>query len=237
MKLYELNKHPFYQKNKKFIIPSLSIGICLLLIIFVVVPQIKSTLENRKKAENLTTQVAALNNKLKTLNSIDEKQYQEYSNISLVVLPKDQDIPGAIGALMNLLKSNQIGLKNIGFTNPRTSPSGRTSTYNIKLELEAEIQDAKKLVTDIKLSPRLFRLADIELILPKVGSKTQINLSLTAYFQDLPANLGNVEQKLDLVNVQDFQLLANIKNSSQFFPQTDFEAAPNIATGKEDPFK
>ncbi len=233
-KLKKLTKNEFFIKYKTAIIPIFSILISLLLIFLITVPQTIKYLEDLKKLSELKNQTDFFQNKAKTLSSISKSLYQTNLETTLIALPPDQDIPGTMFYISNILSKNGLTLQSMTFSN-KPNISSNVSDYQIRIEVIGELTKIKNLVTDLKNSPRILKLNRIELISGSNAAEIHADMDLTTFFQPLPKTIGAVDQPVTALSdqeEQDLQKLNTYKDQGLVLPNT-----PEGSGGsKPDPF-
>lgn len=235
MDLKTIAQNPFFVKYQVFILPTVSIGISLLLFVLVIIPQTLSFIGSFSTITDTESKITNLNKKAEILTQVDQGLYRNNINTTLIAFPAEKDIPGSISQLLFLLNSSNLKLGSMGFSGGTANQAGATlNSFQVKLEVEGSLSDVKTFVNKFKEVPRIMKVSGIEL--SGRAEAVQASITLTTYYQDLVNDLGDVEKPLELVNDKETQILSQIENYTKSIPivTTNNVSGP---TGKSDPFQ
>jgi|SRR3989344_4766074 len=234
IKLKVLLENPIIVKYKIIILPIISIAISLFLLIFIVFEQVSSSIKRQEEITDTKTKVSDLTQKNNDLEKIDDTSFKDYLTTSLIAIPEEKDIAGAIGQLLFILRSHNLNLDNIGFSN--ASPENGLESFQISLEIQGDMSDMKALINDFKSTPRIIKLNSIELTSTRNSQTAHADIMLTAYFSKLPVNIGSVDEVLKQPTAEELKLIATIKENIQKIPLSNTQDATG-SKGKADPFQ
>lgn len=238
-KLSTILKNEYYIKYQPVILPAVTGIICLILLLFVVIPQFTKIQTNQKNLKQIQEKIKFYNQKAATLKNIEPKAYEDNLTATLLALPDDRDIPGIIGQIQTLLLQTDLLLDGVIFTNPSVAGSG-VNNYQVKIEVTGELENIKSFISKMQESSRLVRLSQIELSsFGLTATKVKASMEFTTFFQSLPQTVINLDKEVPELSNNDKQLLAKLKGSITNTPSGGTIQSPPISVivGKTDPFK
>jgi Tfp pilus assembly protein PilO len=233
MDIKELKDNPLYVKYKAFVLPSIVGAICLMLIIFLLIPQVIKYFTIQKTINANQSRVRALNNKVQALEKIDLDDYKGKINTALVAVPSDREVPSALGQLLFLVNSSGLKLEAMNISSA-VVPAGSLSAYSIKVEVSGELKSVRDLIERIKGAPRIMKIASLELN-QSPNNQLRVGLTFNVYFQQNAAAIADIDKAVSLLSAKEEEILAALTSYAKTVPTT---ANVEIAgpTGKEDPF-
>src|SRR5581483_6124539 len=110
----EINKE-LLNKYNKFLLPVISIGLSILILAFLVVPNALKIPQTNTDIATAQSVKNALNTKINTLNQVDLSQYQDDINVSYQAIPVESDLPDLFGDILIILQQNNLQLTDISF--------------------------------------------------------------------------------------------------------------------------
>ncbi len=228
MKKEELLK--FYNTYKIFIFPAV-VSLCsLILIVFVIYPQIIKLIGNQKSLGDLTNKSEFLATKVSALESYNGEDLSKKVGLSLYSYPQDKDFGFVIGLLQNI--SSQSGYSIVSISLGDTSKAD--TSYTVKMELIGSSSLLPVLVSNIENSPRLMRVASLETS-SKDTNSTNVALTVDVLYSPLPKSFGSDDSPLPSISADDEQVLTKISTAAPISgTQTIFSSSPR---GKTNPFE
>lgn len=230
-KLLSLLENPILDKFRFLILPAVSLITTGILIVVVIIPQILSYPKTDSSIKEAEDKLTALNQKLKILETIDEASFQEDLDLANLILPPDSDIAGTLGQTLFLIRSSSLNLSGVSFGGAQ--PVGQAQALTVKTEITGTPTGLKTLTQKVKESPRIMRIASIEMTQSTKGDLTAAIIFL-AYFQNTLPKVP--ENQIALPTDEERKILSYIKNSSVSIPETS-PANINVPKGKLDPFQ
>jgi Tfp pilus assembly protein PilO len=215
--------------------PLASIAISILLIIFIIIPQILGLKENNDAISDIKSRTEMLNAKATSLSSVETSTYRDNLKVALTVLPEEKDIPAAIGQVQSLMLANKLTLDGMSFAHSNTGGSG-LENYQIKIDATGDQAALKNFINNLKDAPLIMKISGLEITSNSQDSTVSTNLGLTTYYQGSDGNLGGLEDPIKEINQSDSDLLAKLKQRIQSLPliTTAVSSGPR---GKSDPFQ
>lgn len=230
--LQSLIDNPVLAKYRNFLIPALSFLICLILIIFVIIPQIQEYLSYRAEEQSLRERILQLTQKKQTLDSIDVELYKSNLEIALNILPSDKNIPGAVGDLLILLSANRLRLVAV-------SLGGDKALYNskallVKIETNGDPRSINNFLTSTGDSIRLMRVGRIE---TSSGNDNTVSASfdVAAFYEPIPTVSSALDAKVSLPADEDLELIKKVQ--AELETSINTEATGSSPLGKDNLFQ
>lgn len=232
-----LLKSKVYIKYQPVILPAAAGIICLLLLLFVVIPQFAVIQTNQKNLKQIQEKIKFYKQKTASLKNIEPGLYKDNISAALLALPDDRDIPGIIGQIQAQLIQNGLLLDGITFTNPSLIGTD-VNNYLVKIEITGNLEQVKAFISQMQESSRLVRLSQIQLnSFGLKEDKIQANMEFTTFFQPLPQTVTNLDQQVPDLSDNDIRILSKLKESIAKNPYGETIQSPSGLTGKSDPFK
>lgn len=230
------------KKYRFFGWPLWSIIVSLLLLFFLVMPQIFAYLDTNKLINDTEQRAIALNTKAKTLASINTDGYQSNLDLALTVLPENRDIPTTIGQIQTLVGQSGMQLGTVGVTGADNASVGGSSdsssgaqSYDVKIDVIGSIDQLNALFEALNNGPEIMKLNGMDLSVSGKGL-VDANLNIITYFQGPPAVLGDIEKPIEGLTKDEIDSLTKIQK--QVSPATITSTSVNLPPrGKTDPFQ
>lgn len=222
----------FYQKYKLLIFPSVVAFSCLILIIFVLIPQIGVFLKNSGVQQELGTRSDFLDSKVVALENLNEPELLSRVSYVLTSLPREKDFAETIALLQKIAGDHGYVIASLTF-GAGEGKAGGGQSFGVRMEVVGSEALLGSLLSNIEGSPRLLRVASMEVSSGKEVDIVSVNLALEALFAPMPAALGSIDTPLPEISAGEEQLLSKL--SSTVLPQPPPLSPTQI--GKTDPFE
>ncbi|MFA5933326.1 MAG: hypothetical protein WCV81_03650 [Microgenomates group bacterium] len=223
----------YYFKYRIYIIPSAVGLVCLLIIGFVIVPQMLEIFKERESSGVLFNRIDLLNKKANELNAIDDTKLQQNLVTALTVMPTDRDVPQAMAVLQDLISKSNLSLKSTSYA-AGSKTSGQNS-FQLTISVLGPLDSARSFLNSLREAPRIYQVDSIGLRFQPEGSLVSLDLPLTVFYQPAPATVLSVDQPVAKIDVKQEDLIANlIKVAAQ---KEVFATSSAVPIGKEDPFQ
>lgn len=230
----EQKKNPIYQKYEYAFLPTFSAIVFLGLVTLVIAPNVTKLIETNRNIEDLIIRKQSLETKLRGLEQSDPETVKKNIETTLMALPEDKDIPGAINQLLYLVNTNNLILTGVSFT-PASGVEDGTSTYQVKMDVTGDLINLRNFVNRIKENVRLLKPDSLEITGARF-TEIQSTIAVKVYFQPLQNSIGDVEKPLPVITQKDLEALAKIKDSATINSQIS-GVADDTQKGKADPFQ
>ncbi|KKQ66428.1 MAG: hypothetical protein US86_C0005G0039 [Candidatus Daviesbacteria bacterium GW2011_GWA2_38_24] len=229
----EINRYQIY------LWPAAAGIVSVALIVFIAFPQFQQVFGFVSSISELTTTVNNLQEKIKSLSSIDETVYRDNLNLTLRVLPTERDLISVISQIQLLASSTGVRIDGINFSN---SASGEISSagsgeesFIVSIGISGSPEQFKNFLTKLRTAPRIMKVEGIDISTGRSGVSGQANFTLKTFYQNLPSSLGDVEQPLPTLSAADNETLVRIQQAFKDLPIITTDNAVG-AKGKTDPF-
>lgn len=222
----------FYAKNKIIAYP-LMVGVAaLVIIIFVIIPQLGGLLSTQDTINKSTERLKILEVKAEDLKEADEGSINKKLQTAIVALPEDKDFTTVISLMRILVAESSMELTSLQLGQLQGGISNLNG-FSVKLEVKGPIQTFSNLLKTIENSSRVMRISGIEVSV--VGGNTaSATVSINIFYSPFPNDLGNIEVSLPKLNQEEENLLANIAKSQI----ASLSATPVfLPRGKVNPFE
>lgn len=228
--------NPYYIKYNRYIVPAAVAVIALLIAVLVTIPQLLRLFETFETINKLTEQRDFYREKAASLQNMNLAEYQGDLDVALIALPVDKDIPGVTGEVLSALSGSGTSLDGITFSNT-AAESEKVEEFGMRVDVSGTQDTIKNFLDRIKVTPRIIKLSSIE---TGTGRDGQISASigLVTLYQQLPGNIGAVDEPLSQVSKEDAQILADIKVRARSLPTVNSSGSTSGAgpLGKLNPF-
>lgn len=152
-----------YQTHKLYIFPAGIIISCLILIVFVIYPQIVNLITHQKTQLDLSNKSDFLEAKAQELESYNPQDLSQKVNYAVSSYPTSKDYVSALSTLQNLI--SQSGFSTISMNllgDAISSENVSAASYNIRVDTLGPLASLHNILTGIESSARLMRVSSIE---------------------------------------------------------------------------
>ncbi len=234
MKKEEVKK--IYLRYRLYIFPAVVAISSLILVVFVIYPQIISLIKNQEVEKNILGKSKLLEVKAQTLESYDMGDLSRKVGFALGSYPTDKDSVYALGVLQKVIA--QLGFNIVSISLASSGIKNTTSqSYSFKLEILGPVSLLPSLLSSIENSPRLMRVSGVEI---GGASTTQqgvnISLAIDMLYASAPAGFGSIDSPLPSLSEKDEEIIAKLSRveNSSLQTQTPAQFGPR---GKANPFE
>lgn len=227
--------NPFYIKYKQYIVPFAVIVSALLISILVTIPQFLRLFETFKTIEELTTKKQFYKEKSEQLEQMDLTTYQQDLDLALIALPVDKDIPGVTGEILTALSGSGLSLDGITFSNS-PAESQKVQEFGMKVDVVGTRENLRNFLNRIKVTPRIIKLSYLETGKAR-GGEISASVGFVTLYQQLPENIGAVDEPIAQLSPENAKILADIKSRAGSIPTTvSSDPGTSGSIGKLNPF-
>jgi hypothetical protein len=218
-----------YLQYKLIILPIL-VGIAsLIIIVFVIVPQVQNLLEGQQKLSLEKNRLAIVEAKAEELENINQDIYNQKLGIALASLPIEKDLNVTIGVFRQLAASVSMSLSSMRLNSQGAENDG----FTVRAEMFGPTKSLGDLLEVIDNSPRIMKLQSFETA--SVGNSTDVvsvSMIVKVYYSPAPTTLGPVDTPLPVLTERDGATLDKLTQNQIPLGQT--VVLPN---GKTNPFE
>ena len=226
----------FYFKYRILICPTL-VGISsLILIVFIIYPQILKLISNNEALNGVLAKNKNLEVKASQLENINDGELNQNLNLSLAALPMDKDLAGALGEVQSLV--NQSGFNLLSLSVGSGNDVGEFNGFNVKAEVEGSQVLLASLLTTIESSGRIMKVSSVELNRLSIKESVNAVVTIEVFYSPIPTTLGAIDSPLPKVEDKDKEVLANLAAARGFSGAVVVTSGDlSVPVGKSNPFE
>lgn len=202
----------FYNTYKLYIFPGVVALSCLILIIFVILPQINLLIGNSKSEKDMFSKFKLMEVKANDLQAFDENKLNQDLSVALAVYPTERDYAQVLGLLQRIAGS--FGYTVLSAQLGQAGDKSSSTAYSIKLEIFGTRTNFAKMLSVIENSPRVLRVSGVDLG-SKGGTDSLVGtVNIDIYYSTVPTNLGNIDTPLPHLSDKEQALLSSLSQST-----------------------
>ena len=224
-----------YHKYKEFLLPVGIIFACILLFVFVIIPQFQNMLDSQQQAKAETGKLEILRNNLNLLTNLDQAQLDSQLQVASSALPSGKDFFGILTGISAAANNAGVTLGDYSFqvgniTNPA---SGGIQSFP-SLEVDLTVNGGTKGVTEFM--SQLYKTVPLSEVTNVVLSNTSSQLTVLFYYRPFPPlgfNDSAPVQVISPMGLSTFTTISswnNINNQPQASFQNTAPASPSAGT-------
>lgn len=207
-------------------------------IVFALIPGIRATRELYGQLRQTEQSVLALEKKNVFLASLGEDELRENVLMLLSAVPQEKSVPTIFSTVEGLANQGGVSIVDMSLTSPgslATGAASRLSKLPFSLTASGSYDQIRAFIGGVNAVRRLFDVTSFDVSIGAAGA-TQVRLSLAAFYQPLPTNVGNVQGPIAVLSQKEEGVLATIMqypDVSVFFGEP---LTPLYSDGQRDPF-
>ncbi len=223
-----------YTTYRLFIFPVAVIFSCLILIVFIIYPQITSLIENYQTEGNLKSKFKVMEAKAQALEGVDEDDLNAKLKLALNVYPSDYDFSSVVGTLQGIVGKYGFIIVSLQLGGVSKEARSSVSDFNVKLELIGPKGLLSDLINGIESSSRIMKTGSIEVSSARQGDNINIILNLKVYYSSLPNSFGSADSSLPRLSEKEEAVLASLARLQQ---SAGSSFTIPVSKGKPNPFE
>ncbi len=233
-------RHPykyylFLFKDSKYYLPtvySTIIVACILLIMFVIYPEIQNFLNIDAQVTQLKTQISTLQNNINNISGLNDSDLQTNFNLVNNAVPVDKDFSGAIQDISSVAIQSNVILNDftvkVGDYASKSNTPGSSSTqdFTLDIDIDGSPSGIVNFLTKIKNSLPLMSVESISI------SQAQATIALQVYYvpyQQHTVDLTTYNLSLNPTDQSTLNQLASW-NTSNLSPLVNTTTTGNLPT-------
>lgn len=224
----------FYSKYQLIIFPILVAISSIILIVFMIYPQIIRLLKNEQSLREIRHDVKFLEVKAQDLEGLDEVDLTTKVNVSLALLPADKDFVQAVGVIQQLVQRSGFNLISLQLGSSKESAG--VLGFAIKMEIAGPKITLGQLLTSIETSQRVMKVSSIEVTTTRSGDLINASLTIDVFYSPAPSTLGAINAPLAKLTSDEEELIITLSSAIPSAP-----APPDTLIlqprGKANPFE
>lgn len=234
MKKESLQK--FYQTYRLYIFPSVVGFCCLILIGFIIMPQLLKLLDLQKNEQQSLKRSGILEAKAAELVNFDPEDIQKKVQIALNVLPSDKDYIGALALVQSIAEQNSFIADSLSLSET-SGGGGSKESYIIRANITGPKILFLSLIKSLENSIRVMRVQSIEMTPAKEASAISAVIAIEVLYSTAQGVSGSADSPVLKLTAIEEQLINKL---GTLLPATI--STGNIATGggvrgKQNPFQ
>lgn len=222
----------FYQKYRLYIFPVSVAVSSLILIIFIIYPQIAKLIQNSYFQQDLNTRSKFLEVKALDLENYDEADLSRKVGLVLTSFPQEKDFTNVVSLLQRLSANSGFSILSLSLTTVQSS--SKDQSYGVKIEIVGSKTLLLNLLKSIESSPRIMRISTIDV---SAGTRDAVtaNVTIEVFFASLPQG-GTLDSPLPQFSDQDEQLISRLATIQPQAPLV-IPSSSSAVKGRTDPFE
>lgn len=225
----------FYQTYNIYIFSGVIFFSCIILIVYVIYPQITKLLSNQKIEREVLKRIDFLEVKAQALEGYQSEDLSSKVKFALVSYPADKDFASIIGIIQNLSASSGFNIVILDLSTS-SQGTGANLSYNIKLEAIGPVKRMQGFLDNIEKFPRLIRVNSIQTS-NSSGDSITISLSLDILYSPVGEDFGSVDSPIPDLTEREKELLAKLPGLAPSLTSGLSSTSSALPRGKSNPFE
>lgn len=226
----------FYLTYRLYIFPAVVALSSLILIIFVIYPQVAKLIVNQKIEGDLKIRSAFLETKVQALESYDEDDLSHKVNYALNVYPSERDFGNILGLIEVVTARLGFSIVSANFGESSAKLSGSQS-YVLKMEVVGSRSLLPLLLSNIEDSGRIMKVSSVETSSSRDPQAVNVILAVDVLYASIPGGFGTVDSPLPQFSSEDEELIAKLARSASQAPSLPVVPTTLGPRGKVNPFE
>lgn len=224
----------FYQKYKLFIFSGVVAFSSLILIIFVIYPQVLKLIANQKVEGEMISKTKFLDDKAQALANYDKSDLDRKVALALNSYPADKDFISAFSLLQNVVSQSGFTTAAIGLGSGSLK-TANTNSYDLKVDILGPASLVPVLLRNIESSFRLMRVGSVEAVAGTDPQFVNLTLGVNVLFSPAPSSFGSADSPISELTQEDEDVIARLAKAVNSIPAT--QSRMQVARGKSNPFQ
>lgn len=224
----------FYSQYRLYIFPIVVAISSLILIGFVIYPQISALINSSRKETDVRNKLKVMEAKAQVLENYDEADLARKVDFTLAAYPQEKDFTTTVALLQKLTSESGFNIITLGLGGSRSETLAQQS-YNVKLEILGLKTLLTNLVGNIETSSRIMRVSTIEITSTREANVISAVLGIEVLFSSLSASFGSLDSPLPTLSQKEEELITKL--AATIALQAPSYAVPLGPRGKANPFE
>ena len=225
----------FYIQYRLYIFPAIVALSSLILITFIILPQISKLITDQKKEGDLISKQHFLEVKAQTLENFNAQDLSNKVDYALFSYPSDKDFGTVIGLVQRVTQESGFTLTSISLGN-QASKYANSQSYAIKLDTTGPKKLLPILFSNIETSPRLMRIGNIDISSTPDLQAVVVSMNIDVLYSPAPVSFGSIDSPLPEISQKDEDLIAKLARINPVASQPS-SALLTLPRGKANPFE
>jgi len=211
---------PNFKRSKKIIIPSLIIGVGIILIAFLLLTKVNEIQKLRKSVKSLKKEKEELRNKFLMLSSFNLEEIKKNSALAELAVPSEISVPYILQAFRDSVQEADFLVKDFKFTPGEMSKDKSKKSLDelpLTANLVGPIENLGNLLVELETTFPLFEVTSLEFSSGYGTEKASLNIKLLTYYSPplVDIKMGDIEMQQLVLNDQEDKLLKELNNYSR----------------------
>lgn len=226
----KINLIKLYLNFRIFIFPAVVALSSLILIVFIIYPQIVQLIKNQKVQVDVITKSEFLEAKASVLDDLNEGELEAKVASALNSYPAEQDLLNIVGLLQQVAIKSGFSVSEISV---QKIPSGTGEIFKFGVGMETVGPESllSQFIAGIESAVRIMKVSSIDLS-PVGADLADISLGIDVFFAPAPQTFGSVDSHLPELSQKDEELIARLTS----VPRVS-QPASLSPRGKTNPFE
>src|SRR5260221_6890809 len=203
-----------YYRYKRFVTPSITIAICLLLFWFVVIPQIQNWFALKDSLNTDQQNLQLMHQNLSLITSLDDAKLDQTLTTATSALPTEKDFAGILSSLQNAAAIAGVSLGDYTFNLGDLSgldQQGKAAQLPIQLNilLKGTVTNTEQFITQLK---NQLPLSDTTAV--SVNSNSSVTVTILFYYASLPKIVFKDQVALPVLAFSDQKILDSLSSGN-----------------------
>lgn len=238
----------FIRVYQHMIISGVIVIFCVIATIFALVPAVGTIQQMLSEGSVLSDETDELQEKLNALNTMDEATIRGQLTEVLSAVPAERSFPTVFETVEGVAAKTGVSVINMNLAGGATlaTPSSTqvsaadkklgTRTIPFSVSINGSLTSVQEFIAMIPKVRRLFRIRVFSISFPKDLRPLTVNIEMDAFYEPLPASIGNAKSVLPILTEADQSIVMRLTE----LPLATFESGamppPLIGKIKENPF-
>lgn len=198
---------------RAFLSPVLTIVVCMLLVLFFIIPQFQNWIDLQNQIAIKQQRVNILTNNLNLAGKINSSVVDKYLQLVSKALPEHKDYIGVLAAISTASIDSSVSLNDYNFVVGDLSQTGTgIGTFPVTITINGSLDDGRRFVASLK---KIFPLSTVNGL--TISDNNVITIELLFYYKAFPSQISfQPEQPLKTLTTDEESLLeALVQRDSQ----------------------
>jgi len=230
----------FYAKYKLLIYPVCVTLVSILVIVFVIYPQIRGYFTGVEDKKRINERLIKLETKAKELEVIPGDLLNSQVQSSKVALPPEKDYTSIIGLLQRLSAEVGVALVSVTLDTVKGRDTGGVTSFSVKVDVNLPRESFDVFLSKIESSPITMRVASISVDSAQTSDSLLASIIIDVFYAPSPKTFGSIDSPIEKLTAEEEVLVEKLTSNSVSVPVTSsIEESPgsNIPRGKSNPFE
>ncbi len=226
---------------KDFALPALVILGCILVLIFIVIPQVNQFFVSKKQLDYETQKLSVLKNNYNFLLSLDENKANDDLKVLSKTLPAGKDFIGILSALSAVSSKTNVSIGNFSFSLGDLSKNSQATNLSspiisIDVGVNGDAQSIIKFINELNNTAPLSEVTVVK------GTANANILTIIFHYKPFPPQNISDEKQVppissdDKAFINDLYSWNNISDDSSLFSLPDVSSSSSSAGTNPSPF-